>query len=214
LTIDRIAIDSDPLVAYLTSQRLVVATAESCTAGTIVATLSDIEGCGEFLECGFVTSRESKHQLLDVKSSTIDIYTLTSEEVAREMAQGALRNSRANVAIATSATENGAALIAFPELGLSAYTCEDLFRQQALLESTLDALNEIIIKSKALPIALVAGLPLRINHQLFNCAAVIAAGRILGIVSKSYLPNYAEFYEARQFSPAASTVVTEIELLG
>lgn len=85
--IDRISIDTDFFCAYLTSQKLVLATAESCTAGTIMASLSDIEGCGSFVDCGFVTySRGSKQRLLNVQSSTIDTYTLTSEEVAREMA--------------------------------------------------------------------------------------------------------------------------------
>lgn len=103
MIIDSKSIDSEFLIAYLTSQKLVLATAESCTAGTIVATLSDIEGCGEFLECGFVTySQESKKRLLNVQASTIDTYTLTSEEVAREMAVGALRSSSANVAVATT----------------------------------------------------------------------------------------------------------------
>ena len=83
--------------------KLMLATAESCTAGTIVAMLSDIEGCGAFMDCGFVVySSDSKQRLLDVKPSTIETFNMTSEEVAREMAAGALRNSKANVAVATT----------------------------------------------------------------------------------------------------------------
>src|SRR3979490_2819853 len=61
---------------------------------------------------------------------------------------------------------------------------------------------------------MIVGLPLRVGHQLFNCAVVIAGGRIQGIVPKSYLPNYGEFYEMRQFSPAEKAATTRLELFG
>src|SRR6059058_2337423 len=67
---------------------------------------------------------------------------------------------------------------------------------------------------ETLPLALIVGLPLRVDHVLFNCAAVIANGRILGVVPKSYLPNYGEFYESRQFSPSDNAVAERITLLG
>lgn len=103
MTIEQTSIDADLINSYLTSQKLVLTTAESCTAGTIVATLSDIEGCGGFMDCGYVTySQESKQRLLQVQSSTINTFTLYSEEVAREMAIGALKDSSANVAVATT----------------------------------------------------------------------------------------------------------------
>lgn len=123
-------------------------------------------------------------------------------------------NAAETIALAGQAASNGAALIAFPELGLSAYTCDDLFHQAALLDASLDALSAVVAASEKLPIAMIVGLPLRVEHLLYNCAAVVAGGRILGVVPKSYLPNYGEFYESRQFNPADSAVVSETSLLG
>ncbi len=123
-------------------------------------------------------------------------------------------NAAETIALAGQAAKKGAALIAFPELGLSSYTCDDLFHQAALLDASLDALGAVVAASKKLPITMIVGLPLRVEHLLYNCAAVVAGGRILGVVPKSYLPNYGEFYEARQFNPADSAVVSEVNLLG
>ena len=123
-------------------------------------------------------------------------------------------NAAGTIALAREAADNGAVLIAFPELGLSAYTCDDLFHQAALLDATVDALASIVAASEQMPIAMVVGLPLRVEHLLYNCAAVVAGGKILGVVPKSFLPNYGEFYEGRQFNPADSASVTEIDLLG
>ncbi|WP_420995629.1 NAD(+) synthase [Cupriavidus sp. 30B13] len=123
-------------------------------------------------------------------------------------------NAAGTIALARQAAGQGAALVAFPELGLSAYTCDDLFHQRALLDACEAALGEIVEASRTLATTLVVGLPLRVEHLLFNCAAVVAGGRILGVVPKSYLPNYWEFYEARQFSPADNASVDEIQLLG
>src|SRR5438067_2974080 len=123
-------------------------------------------------------------------------------------------NARETIALARQAQEQGAVLAAFPELGLSAYTCDDLFHQRALLEGCIAALAEVVEASSTLPLALIVGLPLRVDHVLFNCAAVVANGRILGVVPKSYLPNYGEFYESRQFSPSDNAVAERITLLG
>lgn len=112
------------------------------------------------------------------------------------------------------AADGGAALVVFPELGLSAYTCDDLFHQHALLDACVAALGQVVEASRDLPLAAVVGLPLRVDQRLFNCAAVVQRGRILGIVPKTYLPNYGEFYEARQFNPSYTAVSTETELLG
>jgi NAD+ synthase (glutamine-hydrolysing) len=125
-----------------------------------------------------------------------------------------LHNAAATMALARDAADEGAVLVAFPELGLSAYTCDDLFHQRALLDACEAALAEVVNASVDLPAAMIVGLPLRVNHQLFNCAAVIAHGTLLGVVPKSYLPNYGEFYETRQFSAAESAPVSEITLLG
>src|SRR5262245_15348809 len=109
------------------------------------------------------------------------------------------------------ADERQALLVLFPELVLSAYSCDDLFHQSALLDAVEAALAEVVLASVDLGIIAVVGLPLRLEHRLFNCAAVIHRGRILGVVPKTFLPNYREFYEARQFASgleARSTSVT------
>ncbi|PLZ00262.1 NAD(+) synthase [Burkholderia sp. WAC0059] len=123
-------------------------------------------------------------------------------------------NAQQTLALAREAAQNGAVLVAFPELGLPAYTCEDLFHQKALLDACEHALAQIAAESASLPLALLVGLPLRVGHTLFNCAAVVAGGRVLGVVPKSYLPNYSEFYEARQFSPAEAASADTVRLFG
>ncbi|MGE8702418.1 MAG: NAD(+) synthase [Achromobacter sp.] len=123
-------------------------------------------------------------------------------------------NAAQTIALAQQAAQGGAVLAAFPELGLSAYTCDDLFHQKALLDACEAALAQVVEATADLDIAIVVGAPLRVAHQLFNCAVVAAGGRILGVVPKTYLPNYGEFYEARQFSAADCAIDTQIGLLG
>ena len=123
-------------------------------------------------------------------------------------------NGSETVRLAREAAQGGAVLVAFPELGLSAYTCDDLFHQRALLDGCLDALARVVDASRDIPAALVVGMPLRVEHLLFNCAVVVAGGQVLGAVPKSFLPNYSEFYEARQFNAADSATTDEVELLG
>ncbi len=138
----------------------------------------------------------------------------TSVGVPRCRVADPLFNAEATIALATEAAASGALLIAFPELGLPAYTCDDLFHQRALLDASEQGLASIVEASRQLPITMIVGLPLQVDHQLFNCAVVVAGGRLLGVVPKSYLPNYGEFYEARQFSAADEALSTEINLLG
>ena len=123
-------------------------------------------------------------------------------------------NAAETIKLAREAQQQGAVLVAFPELGLSAYTCDDLFHQRALLDACEAALAEVAAASAELSLALIVGMPLRVEHQLFNCAVVVAAGRVQGVVPKSYLPNYSEFYEARQFSAADNTAARELRLCG
>lgn len=93
----------ESVLKYLNDQQLKLATAESCTAGLIASTIAELPGCGGMLECAFVTySVDAKVTCLGVRRETIDKCNLTSEEVAREMAEGALRISRANVAVSTT----------------------------------------------------------------------------------------------------------------
>ncbi|HJW12687.1 MAG TPA: NAD(+) synthase, partial [Albitalea sp.] len=123
-------------------------------------------------------------------------------------------NADETAALLHEASRRGARLVAFPELGLSAYTCDDLFHQRALLDACEAALARIVAASETCAAVAVVGLPLRVDHLLFNCAAVVHGGRLLGIVPKTYLPNYGEFYEARQFNPADNALASEIKLLG
>ncbi len=123
-------------------------------------------------------------------------------------------NMAATIALMQQATEQKACLALFPELGLTAYSCDDLFHQQALLDGALDALQHVLTASQALDLITVVGLPLQVDHLLFNCAAVIYRGRILGAVPKTFLPNYREFYELRQFAPAAAAHRNSIALCG
>ena len=123
-------------------------------------------------------------------------------------------NLAQTLVLARQAAAKRAVLAVFPELGLSAYSNEDLFQQDALLDASLAALAGLVDASRALPLVLVAGLPLRAEDRLFNCGVAVHRGRILGAVPKTYLPNYREFYEKRQFAPAAQALSTSVRLLG
>ena len=105
-------------------------------------------------------------------------------------------------------------LMLFPELGLSAYAIDDLFLQEALLDAVERAVADLVVASQGLAGAFVVGAPLRHNHRLYNCAVVVARGRIAGVVPKSFLPNYREYYEHRWFAPGAGIVGREIVLAG
>ncbi len=118
------------------------------------------------------------------------------------------------IMLAKQASANNAILALFPELGISAYSNEDLFHQDALLMGVMDGLKEILHATRELNTILVIGAPLRVDFRLFNCGIVLYRGRILGIAVKSYLPNYREFYEGRQFSPAEDAQSKFIDICG
>ncbi|HYH83649.1 MAG TPA: NAD(+) synthase [Longimicrobium sp.] len=123
-------------------------------------------------------------------------------------------NTERTLGLARRAHELNAAVALFPELGISAYSNEDLFQQSALLDATVQSLDRIVRESVALTPVLLVGAPLLFEGKLFNCAVVIHRGRVLGIVPKSYLPNYREFYEKRQFTSGRMAVSREVRLLG
>jgi NAD+ synthase (glutamine-hydrolysing) len=123
-------------------------------------------------------------------------------------------NLEATVALMREAAREKAVLAVFPELGLSAYTCDDLFHQQALIDGAEEALSELLKKSRNLPLAALVGLPVAVDGLLYNCAALVCQGRLVGVVPKIYLPNYREFYEGRQFTPGDTARRTEIRLAG
>ena len=148
----------------------------------------------------------------------LNLYSHGFARVAVGIPQGRvadpLSNAAETIALAREAAQGGAALVAFPELGLSAYSCDDLFHQRALLDGCIEALEQIVEASRDIPAALVVGMPLRVEHLLYNVAVVVAGGEIYGIVPKSYLPNYGEFYEMRQFTAADSATMDAVTLLG
>lgn len=104
------------------------------------------------------------------------------------------------------AAEKGAKIIVFPELCLTGYTCSDLFWQEQMLSSARQELHHIIFASKEADALIFVGLPWEKDGKLYNVAAVINRGRLLGLVPKRFLPNYAEFYEARHFTPGNEKV--------
>lgn len=116
-----------------------------------------------------------------------------------ELADPAVNSVRISDMI-MSLSKKGARLIVFPELCLTGYTCGDLFNQPTLLNSAMRQLGFLQQVTKESHVTVVVGLPVRYRGRLYNCAAVIQYGEILGIVPKCYLPNYDEFYEKRWFS--------------
>ncbi|PZO78700.1 MAG: NAD(+) synthase [Mesorhizobium amorphae] len=106
------------------------------------------------------------------------------------------------------------ALMVFPELGLSAYAIDDLLQQDALLDAAEAALAKLVDESGKLFPFFAVGLPLRVGGRLYNCAAVVGRGRILGVVPKAFLPNYREFYEKRHFTPGVDARGETIQLCG
>ncbi len=123
-------------------------------------------------------------------------------------------NTQKTIELAKKAAREKAILAIFPELGLSAYSNEDLFHQDALLKSVEEALVTIKEASAKLNLIIACGAPLQVDCRLFNCAVVFYRGKILGVAVKSYLPNYREYYEARQFSPASMALTSTINLAG
>jgi NAD+ synthase (glutamine-hydrolysing) len=123
-------------------------------------------------------------------------------------------NADQTLALMREAIERKAVVVLFPELGLSAYTCDDLFHQRALLDGCREGLAKILAESATWPIVAAIGMPLEVDHLLYNCAVIINRGRVLGVVPKTYPPNYREFYELRQFQPGDNALRTEIDIAG
>src|SRR5258708_7647708 len=123
-------------------------------------------------------------------------------------------NVERTIELARLASKAGVAVALFPELGISAYSNEDLFHQDALLEASKAALGRLVKESESLTPILIVGAPLRFDGKLFNCAMVVYRGRVLGLAPKTYLPNYREFYEKRQFTSGRHAISREVEVLG
>jgi len=124
-------------------------------------------------------------------------------------------NAQGIVSLTKRAEAEQVSVVVFPELSLTGYTCADLFHQGVLQKSALDALEKVVDEGSSVYSGLaVVGLPIVVDDRLFNCGAVIHAGKILGVVPKSYLPNYKEYYEARWFAPGLNLPTRTIDILG
>jgi NAD+ synthase (glutamine-hydrolysing) len=123
-------------------------------------------------------------------------------------------NVARTIELAERAAADHAVVVLFPELGLSAYSNEDLFHQDALLDATKRTVQQLLEASRGLTPMLVVGAPLRLQGALLNCALSIHGGRLLGVTPKTYLPNYREFYEKRQFTAGRDVTFHEVTLFG
>ena len=105
-------------------------------------------------------------------------------------------------------------VMCFPELSLTGYSCQDLFKERLLLDKAEEGLMMLLDFTRKLDVICIVGMPVQAGGLLLNCAAVIQHGSLLGIVPKTYLPNYNEFYEKRWFASAQDLNPTEIYLAG
>ena len=117
-------------------------------------------------------------------------------------------------ALAEEAARRGVEIVAFPELAVTAYTCGDLMLQPTLLDAADEALGELIRSTRRLPLVMIVGAPLRHGSAIYNCAVVFSQGKVLGVVPKSYIPDYSEFYENRVFTSGASITEERIDVEG
>ncbi|MEV6556361.1 NAD(+) synthase [Nocardia sp. NPDC051756] len=123
-------------------------------------------------------------------------------------------NVEQTLLLARQAAADSVVLTVFPELGLSCYTADDLFHQDALDDAVQAALAQVVAASADIDTVLVVGAPVRTQGRLFNCAIAVCRGVVLGAVPKSYLPNYREFYEKRQFAAARENLETHVTIAG
>ena len=123
-------------------------------------------------------------------------------------------NAGATIELMRQAAADGAALVVFPEMGLSGYSIDDLVQQDAVLDGCLQALAEVVAASKGLRPLVAVGVPLVLGDGLYNCAVVLRDGEILGVVPKSYLANYREFYDKRYYAAGRDAPFDQVTLLG
>lgn len=134
--------------------------------------------------------------------------------VAEGSCRGYETNAREIIGAAEAAASRGVKLLVTPELGVTAYTCGDLFLQRRLITAADAAVGEIAAATAGLDMLLVIGAPVRRGASLFNCALVVYHGEVLGAVPKTNIPNYGEFYELRHFTPApecGGTIVVAVK---
>lgn len=117
------------------------------------------------------------------------------------------------IELVQNACDRGVKIICFPELSITGYTCGDLFLQNALIESAKENLLRLMEETKQLDIVVIVGLPVEYHNKLYNCGAVIYRGRLLGLVPKTHIPNYGEFYEMRHFTSGADLDIYNFEFV-
>lgn len=110
-----------------------------------------------------------------------------------------------------NAYKDGSKSIVFPELCITSYSCGDLFMQSSLLNKSMEAIEKLVYKSKDIDMLITVGAPLNYNNTLYNCGYVIFNGKILGIIPKSFIPNYSEFYEKRWFSEGLGLINKKVD---
>lgn len=110
------------------------------------------------------------------------------------------------VSISMRAAKENIRVLVFPELSITGYTCQDLFKHKTLICECEEALAKLLDKTKYLNMLIAVGMPVKVDNQLFNCAVIFKEGKILGVIPKTHLPNYNEFYENRWFAPSSSRI--------
>src|SRR5439155_2817689 len=157
---------------------------------------------------------ESRNLVMNTKSNNLGFARIATACPKLRVADCKF-NAAEHVKLLAEAESKGVSVLVFPELSLTGYTCGDLFQQEALLDGAVEALHTVLKATTDVVHGLAfVGLPLVVHGPLFNCAAVLCNGRILGLVPKSFPPTYKEFYESRWFRPAASAHSQWIDLLG
>lgn len=124
------------------------------------------------------------------------------------------KNSESILNMIREGEQKGISVIAFPELCITSYTLGDLFRQRSILEQSTQALEELLEKTKETNALIIIGIPLLVSDKLYNCAVALQSGRILGVIPKTYIPNYSEYYEQRWFASGAEVADQTTELAG
>jgi len=123
-------------------------------------------------------------------------------------------NVEQTVALMREAAAAHVQIVSFPEMGLTGYTCGDLFHQKTLVDAAEDALACLLRETADLTIMALVGMPLRVQNRLMNVAVAVQQGRVLAVVPKTWLPNYNEFYEKRWFTSAHDMLADEAILCG
>mgnify|MGYP002515896979 FL=1 len=157
--------------------------------------ITDNQVNNNFKEESFTQASEQSENMGFIKVACATIDTVVAD---------VSKNSEAIIGKAKECAEKGVKLLTFSELTLTGYTCQDLFLQNTLLNSVVEGVKNILIATKDIDMVIIFGAPVLVENKCYNAAIVALKGKILGIVPKTALPNYNEFYELRHFAPAPS----------